>query len=94
MLSYSNFRVADFRLFRLKYMCCTFSNPACNIAARLFRSDHSPHKICNAQDEDEGQYHVCATKDDVKDCVDVELKVVQVCDTEDSKEYIVSTLLL
>ena len=34
---------------------------------------------------------MCATKDDVKDCVDIELSVVQVCDTEDNKEYIVST---
>ncbi|XP_063676239.1 uncharacterized protein LOC134812668 isoform X1 [Bolinopsis microptera] len=45
-------------------------------------------KICNAQDEDEGEYHVCVTKDDILDCVDVELQVLQVCDTEDNKEYV------
>ena len=48
------------------------------------------HQICNAQDEDEGEYHVCVTKDDILDCVDVELQVLQVCDTEDNKEYVVS----
>ena len=36
---------------------------------------------------------MCVTKDDILDCVDVELQVLQVCDTEDNKEYVVSIYL-
>lgn len=47
-------------------------------------------KICDAEDADEGSYHCCVTKDDVTDCVDVELQVLAVCDTDDN-EYVVCT---
>lgn len=41
--------------------------------------------MCDAlPDEDEGQYRVCVTKDDIVDCVDIEVRVLVTCQLEDS----------
>lgn len=48
-------------------------------------------QVCDAQESDEGMYECCVTKDDVTDCVEIELRVLRVCQTDDEKSYDVST---
>ncbi|XP_063690218.1 uncharacterized protein LOC134822883 isoform X2 [Bolinopsis microptera] len=39
-------------------------------------------KVCDADNEEEGIYKACVTKEEVTDCVDIELKVIAVCYTD------------
>ena len=47
-------------------------------------------QVCDATETDEGMYECCVTKDDVTDCVEIELQVLAVCDTDDEREFVVS----
>merc|ERR1712176_128491 len=40
-------------------------------------------EVCDADDDEEGMYEVCVTKDDVTDCVEIELEVIAVCHTDE-----------
>lgn len=45
--------------------------------------------MCDADDDEEGMYEVCVTKEEVTDCVQIELQVIAICKT-DQKEFQVS----
>ena len=42
-----------------------------------------PRQVCDADDDEEGKYTVCVTKDDFTDCVDIELEVIAICHTDE-----------
>ena len=47
-------------------------------------------KICDAEEGDEDVYACCVSKDGATDCVQIELRVLVVCDTENEEQYTVS----
>ena len=42
-----------------------------------------PRQVCDADDAEEGKYRACVTKEEVTDCVDIELKVIAICHTDE-----------
>ena len=45
-------------------------------------------KVCDADDLDEGIFEVCVAKDEVTDCVEIELRVLITCETDTGAQYV------
>ena len=57
-------------------------------------SQHAPlapsHQICDAEEADEGRYEVCVEVGSHKECVQIDLIVLAVCEDDEGNETVVS----
>ena len=49
--------------------------------------------MCDATEDDEGEYECCAEVEGALDCVKIDLVVLAICQDEDGNEYTVSPSL-